>query len=145
MYEHTQLGYVTVPILVVIALLAGVFAAQSDSGISKWASLAVSVGLFVGAVLFSSFTVSVNEQGVRFFFGPGFWEQRIPHEDIEQVRIVRNPVWYGWGVRYTPDGWVYTVSGLRAVELTTVNEDRIRIGTDEPQAFKHALEAASHR
>lgn len=144
MYEHTQLGYVTVPLLVAGALLAGVFAARADRWISKWGGPALSVGLFVGAVLFSSLTVTVNEQAVHVSFGPGVWEQRIPHEDIEQVRVVQNPVWYGWGIRYTPDGWVYNVSGLRAVELTVENEGRIRIGTDEPRVLKQALDEASH-
>lgn len=144
MYEHTQLGYVTVPLLVGGALLAGVLAARADRWISKGGGLALTTVLLVGAVLFSSLTVTVNEQAVRFFFGPGFWEQRVPHEDVQQVRVVQNPVWYGWGIRYTPDGWVYNVSGLRAVELTVASEERIRIGTDEPGALKQALEEASH-
>ena len=48
--------------------------------------------------------------------------------DVEQGR---NSWWYGWGIRLTPHGWMWNISGLDAVELTYRNGKKFRIGTDE--------------
>ena len=45
---------------------------------------------------------------------------------------MRNEWYYGWGVRLTPYGWMFNVSGLDAVELTFESGKRFRIGTDRP-------------
>ncbi|PSQ58499.1 MAG: hypothetical protein BRD27_06270, partial [Bacteroidetes bacterium QH_10_64_19] len=94
------------------------------------------------AVLFSSLTVKVDDEELVFYFGPGFWTHRFALDDIIGVEVVRNSALYGWGIRYTHHGWLYNVSGLRAVELTIRGEGQIRIGTDEPETLKRAIEAA---
>ena len=43
--------------------------------------------------------------------------------------------WWGWGVRYYGQGWLYNVSGLDAVEIRLKSGKHIRIGTDEPEAL----------
>ena len=96
----------------------------------------------VVTVLFSSLTVVVDEEELRFFFGPGFWTPRIPLAAIQQAKVVRTSPLYGWGIRYPFDGWLYNVSGLQAVELTVKGEGTLRIGTDEPEALVAALAEA---
>jgi hypothetical protein len=56
---------------------------------------------------------------------------------------VRNPWYYGWGVRLTPHGILYNVSGLNAVELLLDDGRRVRVGTDEPDALVRALAGAT--
>jgi len=102
-------------------------------------------GFGVLAVLFSSLTVTVTDQELVFYFGPGFWTRRFALDDIVSAEVVRNSALYGWGIRYTPHGWLYNVSGLRAVEVTIRGEGQIRIGTDELEALKQALEAVTAR
>lgn len=135
-YEHTQIGYVTVG-----ACLAGAaityLSSRSDPENRRWWPL---LGLTAGAVLFSSLTVRVDDDELRFHFGPGFWTQRIPLDDIQGAEVVRNPLYYGWGIRYTFPGWLYNVSGQQAVELDVRGEEPLRIGTDEPEALLRALE-----
>lgn len=92
------------------------------------------------AVLFSSLTVYVTDRELVFYFGPGFWTRRFALDDIISAEAVRNAALYGWGIRYTPHGWLYNVSGLRAVEVTVRGEGQIRIGTDEPEALEQAIE-----
>lgn len=123
-YKHIQVGYVTGGALAT----AAVFAALKDRPRS-WAP---------------SLTVVVDEEALRFSFGPGVWERRIPLDDVQRVAPVRNSPLYGWGIHYTPHGWLYNVSGLDAVELQSSTET-LRLGTDEPtqlvQALKHAQPA----
>lgn len=140
-YEHTQVGYVTGTALALGGLVAYASFQDKEEGLG-WRALATVGGFSVGALLFSSLTVRVEDEALRFYFGPGFWERRISLSDIREVRVVRNAVWYGWGIRYTPHGWLYNVSGLQAVELTVRDEETLRIGTDEPERLKEALKRA---
>ena len=141
LYEHTQPGYVTGPALAAGAAIA-YFSHRAEHDTGDWVGLALTGGLAVGAVLFSSLTVRVDDEALQFYFGPGFWTRRIPLRDIRSAEPVRNSVWAGWGIRYTVHGWLYNVSGLGAVELTVQGEGRLRIGTDEPERLARVLEQA---
>lgn len=140
-YEHKQAGYVTGLGLLLGAVIV-YFSFHTAFGTLGWSGTLFTGGFVLGALLFSSLTVHVEEESLRFYFGPGFWERCIPLQDIQSVHVVRNSAWYGWGIRYTPHGWLYNVSGLQAVELQVRGEGTLRIGTDEPEALKRALERA---
>lgn len=132
-YEHTQLGYATGgPLLAAagLALLGG------PVGLAK---AALAGGLGIGAALFASLTVRVTDRALHFYFGPGFWEKRIPLAEIAAARAVRNSLWHGWGIRLTPHGWLYNVSGLDAVEIEKTDGTTLRIGTDEPEKLAKVL------
>jgi len=58
---------------------------------------------------------------------------------VQNAAVVRNKWYYGWGIRLTPGGWLWNVSGLDAVELTFKNGKKFRIGTDEPDRLLQAL------
>ncbi|MFB6271699.1 MAG: hypothetical protein ABEL51_02270 [Salinibacter sp.] len=140
-YEHTQVGYVTGGLaLAVLPFIYYAFMVEDgEIGVFAYAML----GAFgVLAVLFSSLTVKVTDRELLFYFGPGFWTRRFALEDIISVEVVRNSALYGWGIRYTHHGWLYNVSGLDAVEVTVRRQEQLRIGTDEPEALKRAVEAA---
>lgn len=130
-YRHTQVGYVTGGVLLAALPLVYYAFMVEDGELGIFGS--IMLGAFgVLAVLFSSLTVYVTDRELVFYFGPGFWTRRFALDDIISAEIVRNAALYGWGIRYTPHGWLYNVSGLRAVELTIRGEGQIRIGTDEP-------------
>jgi hypothetical protein len=143
-YEHTQPGYVTGPALAAGAAIV-YFSFRAEYGTVGVGGLLMTGAFAVGAVLFSSLTVKVDEDELRFYFGPGFWTRRISLDAIEAAEPVRNSAWHGWGIRYTFDGWLYNVSGLEAVELTVRDEGRLRIGTDEPERLAQVLERAAVR
>jgi len=140
-YKHTQPGYVTGGVL--LAALPLIYVAfmveDGELGLFGYTMLG---GFGILALLFSSLTVEVNDEELVFYFGPGFWTRRFPLDDIISAEVVWNSALYGWGIRYTPHGWLYNVSGLRAVEVTLQDEGQIRIGTDEPEQLKSALERA---
>ena len=78
---------------------------------------------------------------LRFYFAPGFWERRIPLNDVQRATSVRTSPIHGWGIHYTPRGWLYNVLGLDAVEIETSSET-LRLGTDEPERLQQAIEQA---
>ena len=94
--------------------------------------------LFLGW-LFSSLTIEITGEELTHYFGPGFWKKRYQLSDIESVEVVRNSWIYGWGIRLTPHGWLYNVSGLEAVQIQLRSGRKFRIGTDEPHDLKDAI------
>lgn len=59
----------------------------------------------------------MDEEFVRLRFDIGWIEKKINLADVNGQRIIRNKWYYGWGIRYTPHGVLYNVSGLETVEV----------------------------
>ncbi|MEE8130323.1 MAG: hypothetical protein V3T48_08555 [Vicinamibacterales bacterium] len=98
--------------------------------------------LVAAAALFSSLTVSVSREQISLRFGVGLIRRRFRIGDIRHVGIIRNRWWYGWGVRFTPHGWLYGVSGFDAVRIELTNGRTYNVGTDEPTELLTAIQAA---
>lgn len=119
------------------------------AGIAGWNSpvgyslYGIDIFFIVLLWLFSSLTVEVDGEELRHFFGPGFWKKSYLLIDIQSVKQVRNSWWYGWGIRLTPHGWLYNVSGLDAVEVRLPKGRTFRIGTNNPEGLCTALQSAS--
>lgn len=79
-------------------------------------------------------TITIGEQYVSFKMGIGLINKKYPISDIKSVEIVKNNWMYGWGIRVISGGWLYNVSGFKAIELRFHSSDKvIRIGTDKPE------------
>jgi hypothetical protein len=137
-YRHTQRGTLTI----VLCLAFAAFDAAIVWRSGQWPAAAVAVVLVAVAFVFSSLTVEVGENELRWYFGPGFWSYRLPLDDIETVAAVRNRWWNGFGIRRGPGLRLYNVSGLDAVELRLKSHEVRRIGTDDPQGLVEALKSA---
>lgn len=134
-YQHRQFGSVIAVALFVGILIAALVALTSgESG-----ALTALFFLALAQVLFSSLTVSVDEAAVRGAFGIGLIRFAFPLASIRDARPVTNPWYYGWGIHLTPEGWLFNVSGLEAVELEFATGKKARIGTDEPEALCRAI------
>jgi hypothetical protein len=134
-YQHTQIGYVTIA-----ALGAGiaVLGYMSTAGPNMAAVLVLFI-LAVALVLFATLTTIVERGVLEVRFGPGVIRRRVNLNDIREVRVVRNPWHCGWGIHWIGRGWLWNVSGLRAVELELRDGRRFRIGSDEPEPLAQAL------
>ena len=125
MYCHTQFGYVTAGGIAVSAVGCGIAAAALGS----WTLAAATLLLLFLLVLFASLTVTVRDGVLECAFGPGLIRRRIPLERVDDVAVVRTPWYYGWGIRLTPYGWLWNVSGTHGVELRFTDGRRFRIGS----------------
>ena len=120
------------------------FVVAMTSGTQPWVQVVLlcACGLLLFMTwLFGSLTVEVDEEELRHWFGPGFWKKSYQLLDIESAKVVRNSWFWGWGIRLTPHGWLYNVSGLDAVQLQLRSGRKLRIGTDDPQGL---IEVISH-
>lgn len=140
-YRHAQSGRV-----MLLATGGAAFLALAVAALQGLPPLTVLVGVaVVGLVmwLFHALAVEVDAEAVRLAFGPGLFRKRIPTAAIRAVRVVRNPWWSGWGIRWMPGRWtMWNVSGFDAVELDLDGGRRFRVGTDEPHALARAIERA---
>ncbi len=138
-YKHTQVGYLIIAAMAAVMVLIGVVLA--DAGIN-WIAIGVLVVIAVALVLFSSLTVIIWEDKLEVRFGPGLIRKRFSLNEIESCQVVKNPWYYGWGIRLTPHGWLYRVSGFDAVEIKLRTGKKFRIGTDAPQELEGAIRQA---
>ena len=141
-YRHTQFGTVNVVIIIAIAPLTFLPAWVAGAAPIAWMILVFLLGILV---LFYNLTVIIDGQDLRISFGIGVIRKRFPLDQIESCQPVRNSWLYGWGIRLTPRGWLYNVSGLEAVELKMKSGKTCRIGTDEPGVLAAALQEALDR
>jgi hypothetical protein len=91
---------------------------------------------------FSSLTVVLTQDLLEFWFGAGIWHRKYRLISIARCSVVRNAWWHGWGIRWTPDGWLYNVAGPDAVAILFTDGRKIRIGTDEPGILCDAISTA---
>jgi hypothetical protein len=137
MYKHTQIGWITIISIVIgIGVFLGILLSKPD-----WVGFLAAGILLVCIILSCSLTVIVDDDFVRIRFGLGLIRKNFKLSGIKSCAIVRNKWWYGWGIRWTPKGLLFNVSGLDAVELT-MNDGKIyRIGTDEPQELTDIIQS----
>ena len=139
-YRKTQIGGIIL-LPLGLALLGTIFVALWIDPLA-WLFAFV---LLVIAILFSSLTIAIETGELSFHFGPGFWKKRIAVARIAETKPVRNKWWYGWGIRYTPHGWLYNVSGLDALELHLIDGTSLRLGMAEPEVLARAIAEARKR
>jgi hypothetical protein len=135
-YRHTQFGTTMVVIFFLsIAIAAIVF---DRYGTPPVAILALSI-LIICLFLFYSLHVEIAGGIIRCRFGIGLIRRSFNLAEIVAVQTVTNKWYYGWGIRLTPNGWLFNVSGLNAVEITLRSGKKYRIGTDEPERLAAAI------
>jgi len=133
--------------LIIIALAIGLFFIVYLMTVYgfNWIAFTVLIILGVCLVLFATLTVVIEEDVVEIRFGPGVIREKFPLRDIESCQIVKNPWYYGWGIRLTPHGWLYNVSGSYAVEISMKTGKKYRIGTNVPNDLEKVIQQSIER
>jgi hypothetical protein len=145
LYRHRQIGWVigaaSGAALVLATALAQSLTAQTlaTAGWMVYALYAVIVGAFV---LFGWLVVEVDADAIDVRFGVGLIGRRFDVADVRRCERIRTRLWWGWGLHWTPSGWLYNVSGRDAVRIEFISQRAVMIGTDQPDALVRAIEAA---
>ena len=136
-YDHTQPGYLLIGAIGATALvLTGTLILFGPELVQL---LVLGIMIVVLAIM-SRLKVSVSKDMLMIRFGPvELIKKEWPLREIVSVVPVKNPWYYGYGLRYTPHGPLYNVSGSGAVEILLVSGKTFRIGTDEPEALSAAV------
>ena len=132
-YEHTQSGTVIL-VSVAVGFLVFLMLAMVVPEIIVAPAL-----LLVLALLFRSLTIQISDTRLLWYFGWGWPRRSVPLAEIASVEPIRISFWNGWGVHYTPRGWLYNVSGFNAVAIKLRNGKQFCLGTDEPEELAARL------
>ena len=101
------------------------------------------IAVFIwSTLLMSSMTVTVDNEFVRVVFGSHAFFKKFALKDITACKPVKNDFWNNWGIRMCGSGWLYSVAGFDAVEITFVSGRQNRIGTDQPRELAEAIQKA---
>lgn len=138
MYRHRQIGFVPIAIGVLLSLTLGGIAWRR----SPLLGAAALVFIALVPLLFSYLTITIGDGELACHFGFGFWLRRFPLADITDARLSSSNWVDGWGIRVTPEGMLYNVSGTGAVEVRMRSGTRFRLGSDEPDVLLRALQSA---
>jgi hypothetical protein len=140
-YEHTQRGFLIVGAVTAAILI--ILASMYLFGVVWVAVLVLGILVFALAIC-STLTVTAGDDALRIRFGPiGLIRKSWPMAEIASVSTVTNPWYYGWGIRWTPRGPLYNVSGYGAVEVRLLSGKIFRIGTDEPDTLVKSIRSAT--
>ena len=99
-YRHTQIGWQVYGVLVPGTLLLVYGFVTKDLDVF----LILLTILLLAVALFGWLTVEIDAQRLRIAFGIGLIRRSIPLRTIRAFAPVRNPWYYGWGIRLTPHG-----------------------------------------
>lgn len=138
-YRHVQIGYLLIVIFGILIIVSAIFVVAT--GFTPGFLFAM-VGFAIALTLFFSMTVLVDNRFIVVAFYLGFPRRTFSVADVDSCRVVRCPWYYGWGIRYTPRGWIFRVSGVSAVEIELANGKHFQIGTDEPDVLADAIDRA---
>jgi hypothetical protein len=128
MKQYTQFGTWLVIVLLALSALLAWSAVAMEEDVFVW----LAGFMWVCLLLFYKLTITVSETHVKLKMGIGIIRKSYKIADIQSCRMVASSVWSGLGIRKIRKGWLYSVSGLQAIELHFVNKKSIvRIGADQ--------------
>ena len=91
--------------------------------------------------LFYGMTTTIAGETIILSFGIGLITKRINLTEVRSVESVRNPWYYGYGIRWIRNGWLYNVSGAQAVELQFRDRTNVvRIGTKKQEELRTTIQ-----
>ena len=125
-YRHKQTGTA----LLIIMLFSACILIVATYDMVQIMNISLAI-LAVVSILFSSLTVYVNDEEISWHFGMKFWHRSIKLSQIASAKIITTKWYYGLGIRLTPAGWLYTVTGNQAIELTKTSGEKVTIGTND--------------
>lgn len=144
-YKHSQLGKIIILLVILLEAITVVIVAslfsRGEIDVLWSVLLPVEVVALILLILFFRLTVTIEEKHLIISFGIGIIRKSWHVDEIARATPVTNKWWYGWGIRFTPHGWLYNIDGTKAVEIEKKNGKKFRIGTDEPDKLVAVINA----
>lgn len=142
--KYTQFGTISVIILLpLLILFTGMLIKYwLPNSPAFFIYLFIVLTLLICVFTFYQLTIKVSQSHVSFKLGVGLWGKKYKISDIKSCRPVSNSVVSGIGIRMLSNGWLYNVTGLKAIELEFKNRKSvIRIGTNRPEEISELIQS----
>lgn len=134
-YKHTQIGYViiaSIGAVILVTTIIGIFIPNDF-----WYIFALTLFLLLCLALFPFLNIQITEEFILLNYG--FIRKTMRINEIKNTSIVKLPWYFGWGIRWTPEGWLYRVSGFNAVKIEMKSGKIIFVGSDEADKLNKAI------
>jgi hypothetical protein len=145
-YRHRQFGWLIIVGPLLAILLLTILLPRATGHAAELLPQALRPALYGLAVfmmlLFGALELAVTDEALEWRFGIGLLHGKVLLSEIEHIAATRTTMANGWGLRRTPRGWLYNISGFDALELRLKSGKLVLFGTDEPVALRQALEKA---
>ncbi len=114
---------------------------------APWLVYAMYAVLGLGCLMFPTLATEVDDEALRVSFGLGIVRTSVPLAEIVSLDRVIVRVWWGWGLHWTPGGWLYNIGGRDAVKVTVRRDRGVIVGSDDADGLYEAIAArvAAHR
>lgn len=147
MYKKTQYGSVIIfAFLIILGFMTVLMVNLVNKNFKAFIILEVVGFIFLlMLLLFFRLSVKIENKILTVRFGIGFIRFKFNLEEIVSCKKVRNRWYYGFGIRLTPHGWLYNISGLDAVEIEKENGKKYRIGTKEPEKLCNEINSVINK
>jgi len=120
--------------VVILTLFVGFLIKATINEMDRFIYLISMVLMLIPLSFFYKLTITLDDSFLSFSLGIGLFHKKYLLSEIESCKSVRNSMLYGMGVRLIPNGWLFNVSGLKAIEIHFKGTKKIvRIGTNEPE------------
>ncbi|MDH3245148.1 MAG: hypothetical protein OEM26_11075 [Saprospiraceae bacterium] len=141
-YQSFQFSWFLFALIPLEFWLFYLFVAQVGSKPLSPVFFAITQGfLLLVCVLFYGLRVKVTSDQIKLSYGIGLIKFSFDLSEIKSVQVVRNPWYFGFGIRLIPNGMLYNIHGLDAVELHFRNKSRIvRVGSPEVEILKYEID-----
>ncbi len=136
-YRNSQVGYLIIAVLVVLFVAVLAFTPLEAIGLPHYMLL---VGLIMALVIFYKLNVAVDHGVIVCSFGQGMISKTIRVAELAGCQVIRVPWYYGWGIRFTPRGWMYNIAGTQAVEVTYKSGKKFIIGSGEADVLCEVIQ-----
>jgi hypothetical protein len=105
-----------------------------------WSVALILAICLVVSLFFYRLKTEISLDKIKLTFGL-FLTKTIDIKKIKKAEVVRNKWYYGWGIRYVFNGWMWNIYGLDAVELQFKDRDAVfKVGSQKANDLKKAID-----
>jgi len=142
-YREFQFGWIIFVVMIPLQIMIFYFYINDigDTPLEANGFLIINLVIFLIYSLFYGMTIRITDESIRLSFGIGLIRKTIQLSQIVTLETVKNPWYFGWGIRLIPNGMLYNISGTAAIELKVKHTNRVfRIGAKDPLKLKQEIE-----
>ena len=140
--KFTQIG--TFSIILLLPLLVLFIYMTYNAGVNELPAFIIfsslSIAMLISLITFFKLVIEVDRVHVSFKLGIGLFSRQYKISNLKNCKPVKYSFFNGIGIRMFSNGWLYNVTGTKAIELSFKDSDKIiRIGTNNPDEIAEII------
>ena len=142
--RYTQFGTVSVIVILPLFLLFAGLLIRSviNNSPDLYIHLVLAVVFLFSLLTIYRLTITIDQRNISFQMGIGIVRKSYEISKVKACHPVTNSLLIGLGIRLLSNGWLYNVSGRKAIELQFKDKKSVvRIGTNRPEEISALIQS----